>query len=339
MKSSHPALRTLFAVLALLAVFVVAGCGSDDEEGQSGQSGQTGQSGQSGGQSANLIQRDQANAGKRVTLGSKNFTESIIVARIYGQALAAAGYDVEYDLNLGLEQIATRAMRERQIDGYPEYTGTSLSAVLDVPIREVPKDPDEAYALSKRLYKEKLNFEAFARTPFEDANAVGILPETAEKFGNPKTISDLEPVAGRMSIAASAECFQRTDCGRGLEQVYGLKFRREIPIDVALRHEVVESGRADLTIPFTTDGRIAQNKMIILEDDKNLFPPYNVHFVIRSDAARRLGPNAQRVIEKVDDELTNEVMTELNSRVDLDKQKPEDVARSYLEAYGYLPRA
>jgi osmoprotectant transport system substrate-binding protein len=337
MKSPHTAIRTLFAVLALLAVFVVAGCGSDDEEGSGGSGAQTG--GQAGGQSANLIQRDQANAGKRVTLGSKNFTESIIVARIYGQALAAAGYDVEYDLNLGLEQIATRAMRERQIDGYPEYTGTSLSAVLDVPIRQVPKDPDEAYALSKRLYKEKLNFEAFARTPFEDANAVGILPEKAREFGNPKRISDLAPVASRMSIAASAECFQRTDCGRGLEQVYGLKFRREIPIDVALRHEVVESGRADLTIPFTTDGRIAQNKMIILEDDKNLFPPYNVHFVIRSDAARRLGPNAQRVIEKVDDELTNEVMTELNSRVDLDKQKPEDVARSYLEAYGYLPRA
>ena len=337
MKSTHPALRTLFAVLALLAVFVFAACGSDDEEAGGGASGQgTGQSG--GGQGANLIQRDEANAGKRVTIGSKNFTESIIVARIYGDALRAAGYDVEYDLNLGLEQIATRAMRERQIDGYPEYTGTSLSAVLDVPIRQVPKDPDEAFALSKRLYKEKLNFEAFARTPFEDANAVGILPEKAKEFGNPRRISDLADVAGRMTIAASAECFQRTDCGRGLEQVYGLKFKRESPIDVALRHEVVESGRADLTIPFTTDGRIAQNKMIILEDDRNLFPPYNVHFVIRADAARRLGPNAQRVIERVDDQLTNEVMTELNSRVDLDKQRPEDVARSYLEAYGYLPR-
>ena len=336
MTSPHHALRSLLAVLALLAVFVVAACGSDDPEGGSGSAGTT--TGQAGAQGANLIQRDQANAGKRITIGSKNFTESIIVARIYGDALRAAGYDVEYDLNLGLEQIATRAMRERQIDGYPEYTGTSLSAVLDVPIRQVPKDPDEAFALSKRLYKEQLNFETFARTPFEDANAVGILPETAKKFGNPRKISDLTDVAGRMTIAASAECFQRTDCGRGLEQVYGLKFKREIPIDVALRHEVVESGRSDLTIPFTTDGRIAQNKMIILEDDRNLFPPYNVHFVIRSDAARRLGPNAQRVIERVDDQLTNEVMTELNSRVDLDKQRPEDVARSYLEAYGYLPR-
>ena len=83
----------------------------------------------------------------------------------------------------------------------------------------------------------------------------------------------------------------------------------------------------DLTIPFTTDGRIAQNKMIILEDDQNLFPPYNVTFVIRSDTARRLGPNAQRVIERVDDQLTNEVMTELNSRVDLDKEEAADVER------------
>jgi glycine betaine/choline ABC-type transport system substrate-binding protein len=339
MTSRHTILRSLFAVLALLAVFVLSACGDDEGSGSAGGGGNAAT--QEGGQASQgqAIQRDPANAGKSMTIGSKNFTESIIIAEIYGQALEAAGYTVKRDLNLGLEQVATKAMREKQIDGYPEYTGTSLSAVLDVPIREVPKDPDQAAQLSKRLYKEKLNFEVFARTPFEDANAVGILPERAAQVGNPKKISDLAAQNGKLTIAASAECFQRTDCARGLEQVYGLKFKREIPIDVALRHEVVESGRADITIPFTTDGRIAQNKMIILEDDKNLFPPYNVHFVIRADAARRLGPNAQRVIEKVDDQLTNEVMTELNSRVDLDKQEPQDVARSYLEAYGYLPRA
>jgi osmoprotectant transport system permease protein len=76
--------------------------------------------------------------------------------------------------------------------------------------------------------------------------------------------------------------------------------------------------------------------MIVLEDDKALFPPYNVTFVIREDAARRLGPNAQKIIEQVDDQLTNEVMTELNSRVDLDKEKPEDVAKAYLTESGYL---
>jgi len=329
-------LRSLFAVLALLAVFVLPACGDDEESGSAG--GGENAATQSGGQppQGQAIQRDPANAGKTLTIGSKNFTESIIVAEIYGQALEAAGYTVERDLNLGLEQVATKAMRERQIDGYPEYTGTSLSAVLDVPIREVPKDPDQAFQLSKRLYKEQLNFEVFARTPFEDANAVGILPERAAEIGNPTKISDLRAQNGKLSIAASAECFQRTDCAKGLEDVYGLRFRREIPIDVALRHEVVETGRADLTIPFTTDGRIAQNKMIILEDDMDLFPPYNVHFVIREDAARRLGPNAQRVIERVDDQLTNEVMTELNSRVDLDKEKPEDVARQYLTQSGYL---
>jgi glycine betaine/choline ABC-type transport system substrate-binding protein len=335
MTPRHTILRSLFAVLALLAVFVLSACGDDEEPAAGGggeapaqQEGQQAQSQQ--------IQRDPANEGKTMTIGSKNFTESIIIAEIYGQALEAAGYTVKRDLNLGLEQIATKAMQDKQIDGYPEYTGTSLSAVLDVPIKEVPKDPDQAAAESKRLYKEKFDFEVFARTPFEDANAVGILPERAAEIGNPKKISDLAAQNGKLTIAASAECFQRTDCGRGLEQVYGLKFKREIPIDVALRHEVVEQGRADLTIPFTTDGRIAQNKMIILEDDKNLFPPYNVTFVIRSDSAQRLGPNAQKIIEQVDDQLTNEVMTELNSRVDLDKEKAEDVAKAYLTESGYL---
>jgi glycine betaine/choline ABC-type transport system substrate-binding protein len=334
MTPRHTILRSLFAVLALLAVFVLSACGDDEEPAQGG--GAPAQEEGGGQQAGQQIQRDPANQGKTMTIGSKNFTESIIIAEIYGQALEAAGYTVKRDLNLGLETVATKAMREKQIDGYPEYTGTSLSAVLDVPIREVPKDPDQAAALSKRLYKEQLNFEVFARTPFEDANAVGILPDRAKEIGNPTKISDLAAQNGKLTIAASAECFQRTDCARGLEQVYGLKFKREIPIDVALRHEVVEKGRADLTIPFTTDGRIAQNKMIILEDDKNLFPPYNVTFVIRSDTARRLGPNAQKVIEQVDDQLTNEVMTELNSRVDLDKEKPEDVAKAYLTESGYL---
>lgn len=329
--------RTLLGALALLAVFVVSACGGD-----SGSSGAGGAGAQSGGQpsaSGKQIRADPANSGKTITLGSKNFSESIIVARIYGQALAAAGYDVKYDLNLGLEPITQKAMKSGKIDGYPEYTGTSLSAVLGVPIKQVPKDADAAAALSAKLYKQKKNFIQFARTPFEDANAVGLLPATAAKFGNPKKISDLAPVASKMSIAASAECFQRTDCARGLEQVYGLKFKKEIKIDVALRHEVVEKGRADLTIPFTTDGRIAQNKMIILKDDKKLFPPYNVTFVIRADSNRRLGPNAQKIIEMVDDGLTNQVMTELNSRVDLDKEDPAKVAGDYLRAEGYLPKS
>ena len=102
---------------------------------------------------------------------------------------------------------------------------------------------------------------------------------------------------------------------------------------MAQRHEVILKKKADLTIPFTTDGAIAANKEVILEDDMNLFPPYNVTFVLSQKAAAKLGPAGEKVITTVQEGLTTEVMSELNSRVDLDKEKPEAVAAEYLKDY------
>ena len=286
---------------------------------------------------ARLIGPDPANRGKSVTIGSKNFTESILLANIYGQALAQAGYGVKYDLDLGLEGVTTRAMRRGRIDAYPEYTGTALTVLLGVPTDEVPKDETAAYEEARKRYAEKYGFVALPQTPFTDSNAVGLTAERARELGDPKTISDLaRDHDGKLSLAASAECFERPDCALGLEKVYGLTFRREIPIDVEDRHEVILEGRADLSIPFTTDGQIAANDEVILEDDKDLFPPYNVTFVLTKQAAERLGPNAREIVVGVQRGLTTPVMQELNSRVDLDGQKPEIVARQYLQAEGFV---
>ena len=320
--------RAAAAAAAIVVVLLLLGCGGEGSGG--------GERTPGGGDRGAPIRPDPANAGRRITLGSKGFTESAVVARIYGQALTAAGFDVRYDLNLGLEGKTTRAMQQGRIDAYPEYTGTALSVLLGVPIREVPKDPDEAWALSRRLYAEKLGFSVYERTPFEDSNSVGLLPRVARRIGNPRRISDLAPHDQDLTIAASRECFSRADCLVGLREVYGLEFEEGIVIDVAQRHTVVERGRAEVTIPFTTDGRIAQNRMIVLEDDRNLFPPYNVHLVVRQDAERRLGPGLQDVVERVDDQLTTPMMIELNSRVDLDGERPEDVARTYLRENGHL---
>jgi glycine betaine/choline ABC-type transport system substrate-binding protein len=329
----HSSGRLVMAALAaLLLVFtvLVAACGSDDSKSEEPAAGGEKPSGKA-------IAADAANKGKAITMGSKNFTESIIIAQIYGQALKQAGYDVKYDTNLGLEQVATKAMKEGQIDGYPEYTGTALTALLGVDPADVPKDEDEAYQEAKRLYKKKYNFTALPQTPFTNSNALGLSGKRAKELGNPKTISDLTKTQnGKLTFAASAECFKRTDCGLGLTKLYGLKFKREIPIDVAQRHEVILKGKADLTIPFTTDGQIAANKEVVLEDDKDLFPPYNVTMVLTDEAAKRLGPNAEKVITEVQKGLTTPVMQELNSRVDLDKQQPTKVATAYLTAEGYI---
>jgi hypothetical protein len=200
------------------------------------------------------IRRDPANAGKGLTIGSKNFSESIILAEIYGQALEAGGFTVRRDLDLGLEQITTRAMREGRIDGYPEYTGTALSVVLGVPIREVPSDPDQAFELSRRLYGEKLGFAVFARTPFEDANAVGILPARAAQIGDTRKISTSSPRTGGCRSpprpsASGARTARRP--GGGLRLRFAARSRST---SRCATRSSRRSRRPDH--PFTTDGRI-----------------------------------------------------------------------------------
>ncbi len=321
--------RLLSILLAiLLALAGAAGCGGSDPAPVEESGNDLG---------PRVIEADPANRRKSITIGSKSFTESIILANIYGQALAKAGYGVRYDLEVGREDVATKAMRSGRIDGYPEYTGTALTVLLGVPTDQVPKEETEAYEEARRRYAQKYDFVALPQTPFTDSNAVGLTAERARDLGNPKTISDLARTHnGRLTLAAPAECFERPDCAPGLERVYGLTFEREIPIDVEDRHEVILQGRADLTIPFTTDGQIAANDEVILEDDKDLFPPYNMTFVLTREAAERLGPPARRIITTVQQGLTTPVMQELNSRVDLDGQKPEVVARQYLQAEGFV---
>ncbi len=332
---THQSGRLVQAALAAItaaAAFGVSACGSDSSSSSSS-SAAPAASTSTPAADTGKITADPANKGKTIKIGSKNFTESIIIGDIYGQALKAAGFTVNYDLNLGLEDVANKAIQEGQIDGYPEYTGTALTALLGVDPKDVPKDETQAYQEAKKLYKSKFGFIALPQTPFTDSNALGMTKEKAAELGNPKTISDLKGKSQNLTIAASAECFKRTDCALGFKKVYGLTFKREIKIDVAQRHEVILKKKADLTIPFTTDGAIAANKEVVLEDDMHLFPPYNVTFVLGPKGAATLGAAGQKIIETVQKGLTTPVMSELNSRVDLDKEKPEDVAAEYLKDY------
>lgn len=325
--------QAALAMIALVLAFTLSACGSDEKKTSSTPAASASTDAAAPAPAEGKIKADPANEGKTVKIGSKNFTESIIIGNIYGMALKEAGFTVSYDLNLGLENVANKAVEDGDIDGYPEYTGTALTALLGVNPKDVPKDETKAYEQAKALYKEKFDFVALPQTPFTDSNALGMTKEKAAELGNPTKISDLKGKSQDLTLAASAECFKRSDCALGFKEVYGLKFKKEIPIDVAQRHEVILSGKADLTIPFTTDGAIAANEEVILEDDMDLFPPYNVTFVLSQKAADKLGPAGQEVITTVQEGLTTEVMSELNSRVDLDKEKPEDVAAEYLKDY------
>ena len=321
-------IRAAFALIAVLVcALAFAACG-DDDEGDGG-----GDGGDGGGQ---VIQANPDNEGVTLTIGSKNFTEQIVLGEIYAQALEAAGYTVEKDLNLGSEVIALEAVNNGEISGYPEYVSTALTSFFDVAPEEVPADPQEGADQANAEFA-KDGLVAFSPTPFASANAVGLLKSTAEELGV-ETISDLEGKSQDLALYGSPECRQRVDCLVGLEQNYGLEFKSFSPVDIELRYQVLDQGQADLSILFTTDAQLGteNSKYTILEDDQEVFPAGNVIFVTDEKTVEKAGPDYQETIELVQSELTEEVMQELSARVDLDQEDPAAVAAAYLQEAGYV---
>ncbi|MEK6229971.1 MAG: glycine betaine ABC transporter substrate-binding protein, partial [Actinomycetota bacterium] len=141
------------------------------------------------------------------------------------------------------------------------------------------------------------------------------------------------PNASDLSIAGFPECRQRTDCLLGLKGTY--KWTPKFVADEG-KYDPIDKGRSDLGFVFSTDGELTLGKYAIVDDDKNLFPPYNISFGIRNDTLEKIGDKGQQVILDVQEPLTEEAMQELNSRVSLDKQEPEAVAKAYLEESGFI---
>ena len=326
--SSNARYKGLFALLAALVLaLAIAACGDDDEDSSESSATES---------SSTAIEENPDNNGISLTVGSKNFTEQIVLGEIYAQALEAAGYDVSTDLNLGDEFVALKALENGEISGYPEYTSTALTSFFDTAPEDVPGDPQAALDQAQADFEAK-GLVAYPPTPFSSANAVGMLASQAEELGI-SSISDLEDHQD-LTLYGSPECRQRIDCLAGLEEYYGLTGLREnfTPIDIGLRYEVLDKGDADLSILFTTDAQLfTSSDYTLLEDDKGVLPAGNVTFVASQDAADEAGPDFGETIEKVQENLSLEVMQELNARVDIDKEKPEEAAQQYLEEFGYI---
>ena len=258
-----------------------------------------------------------------------------MLGEIYAQGLRAAGYDVKTKLDLGDEHVALKAVESGEIDAYPEYTGTALRSFFGKQPEELPKDPQDAYAEAKQGFAER-GLVAFPPTPFSSSNEVAVTKETAEKLSLQK-ISDLKGKAQDLTLAGSRECRERLDCLLGLEQVYGLKFGKFMQTPIENRHEVLTSGKADVSIVFTTDPQIQRESEVLLEDDESMFGPYNSTLVMRKETAERAGPDLPKTLDLIQARLTDENMQELNARVDLDGQEPAAVAKAYLTENGLLP--
>jgi len=320
--------RYIAVLTAAVLALAVAACGGGGAGGGGAGAGE-----QAGGGAKNQpIQRVPRNASKSVKVGSKNFPEQFVLREIYSQALAAAGYKVEKEGALGSEVVAFKALKNGDVDAYPEYTGTVLTTLYKVPAQKAPKQPDQAYQQAKqRLAKDQIT--ALPHTPFENSYRLGATKQTAQRLGVRKT-SDLKGKAQQLKMTGYPECRQRLDCYVGIKRAYGLDFEDFVASEQT--YEVLDQGEADVGFLFTTDAQLSTGKYQTFEDDRNFFPPYNVSLLMRNEALKKLGPQAQQVVDRVQRPLTEPVMIELNSRVVLDKQQPEDVARQYLRAEGFV---
>lgn len=265
-----------------------------------------------------------------VKVGSKNFTEQFVVAEIYAQALEKAGVDVERRLNLGATLVAHTALTNGEIDLYPEYTGTALAAVVK---GDLSGSADKIYGEVKDYYEKNLKLTLLQPTQINNGYAIITLPETAEKY-KLKTLSDLGPVSKDLTFGAEAGFGERKDGLPGLKQVYGIEFKEfKIFAKLGIRYSALTSKDLDVSYGFATDWQISENKLAVLADDKNLFPPYYLVPIVRQDTLSK-NPKIAEVLNKISPLLNNENMRELNAKVDRDKEEPADVAAEFLKAQG-----
>lgn len=267
-----------------------------------------------------------ASQAEPIKIGSKNFTEQFVVAEIYAQALEKAGLEVEKRLNLGATQIAHTALTSGEIDLYPEYTGTALAAVVK---GELTSDPAQIYNTVKKHYEDNLQLTLLEPTAINNGYAIIMLPEKAEEL-KLKTLTDLGPVSNQVTFGAEGTFGERKDGLPGLENVYGIKFKEFVQFaKLGIRYSALTSKQIDVSFGFSTDWQIADSKLAVLEDDKNLFPPYYLVPVVRQDALQA-NPKIAEVLNKIAPLLTNEKMREMNAAVERDREEPADVAEKFL---------
>lgn len=267
-----------------------------------------------------------------VRVASKDFTEAFILGEMYALALENSGLTVERKLNLGGTPVAQAALVNDEIDLYPEYTGTALLTVLKLPVNS---DRQQVYDTVTQEYKEQFDLVWLDPAPMNNTQALAMTQEGSAKFGI-KTISDLVARGSELTIVTTPEFEEREDGLPGLKRVYGeFEFKNLIPVDAGLRYEALIRGEADVVEAFGTDGQISAYDLVVLEDDKGLFPPYQVAPVVRQ-AAIDANPSIAEVLNTLAPQLTDETMRRLNNEVDGNKREPAEVAKEFLTEIGVL---
>ncbi len=286
-------------VIALMAILALAGCSKSDT----------------------------------ITVGSKDYGENILLGEIFAQMIEAnTDLKVNRKLNMGGTFVNFNAMRNKQVDVYPEYTGTALTATLEM---DVINDPTESYNIVKDEYLRQFDIVWLEPLGFNNTYTLAVTPEIAEKYPM-ETFSDLAEFAPNLIFGAEHEFFDRQDGYDGLIEAYDLHFKGEpLKMVVALKYQAIGQGDMDITDAFSTDGQLRQFNLKVLEDDKGFFPPYHAVPIIRK-ATLDAHPEVGEVLNRLAGRLTDERMGELNYQADVEGRPTEEVAAEFLKAEGLI---
>ena len=269
---------------------------------------------------------------KTINIATKPMTEGYILGQMLTE-LIEQDTDLKVNITNGVGGGTSNihpAIVKGEFDLYPEYTGTSWEAVLK---KEASYDESKFDELQKE-YKEKYNLEYVNLYGFNNTYGLAVNKDIAEKY-NLKTYSDLAKVSNNLIFGAEYDFFEREDGYKELQKVYNMNFKKQIDMDIGLKYQAMKDKKIDVMVIFTTDGQLAVSDVIVLEDDKKMYPSYRAGTVVRSEILSEY-PELKPVLEKLNNILDDKTMADLNYQVESKGKKPEDVAREYLQEKGLL---
>ena len=261
-----------------------------------------------------------------VAIGSKDFTESALLAEIVAQMLEARGVSVERRFELG-GNLPHEALVSGTLDLYPEYTGTSFTAILHhTPI----SDPRVVYAQMKQEYADKFKVEVSPPLGFENTFAILVRGDEARRL-NLKTVTEAAPYTPKWRAGFGQDFMSRDDGYPGFSKAYGLKFAEVREMDLSLTYIALASRQVDLIAGNSTEGRITTLDLVQLADDRHYFPPYEAVYLVRQDSLTRV-PALKDVLSKLANSISTDEMRRLNNEIDGNKRDPKEVVKGWIES-------
>ena len=264
-------------------------------------------------------------------IGAKNFTEQVVLGELLAQEIEAkAGLKVERRFYLAGSYICHQALISSRIDGYVEYSGTALTAILKQP---VDKSPEGSLATVERLYKQRYKVEAGPPLGFENTFAMVIRGQDAQRL-HLATLSRAVPAAAQWKLGVGYEFQERPDGLQGLEAAYGMKFAGEPrTMDLGLLYRALNAHQVDIIAGNSTDGPIQAFGLTVLADDKHFFPAYQAIPLMREDALQRW-PEMRKALAALENTVSAEEMRSMNEAIDGEHRDPADVVREFRKRKG-----